>query len=297
MSMRALVAIDLGPTTDAVLKAARAQRDAGATVAVCHVVPNVVSVRPLFPHLAAAELAQLSAMPARAEEAVRQRVQEAAKFAEGDYELFVDQGVDYAEIVRRAETWKADRILIGASGSSGVARLLGGVAERVVRYAPCSVLCVRDGAERTGAVIAATDLSDPSVPAIAEALAEARARGKKLVVVHAVDLGDLGFVSTAFAPFGANLLPPDAIEGNRQLARETIASHLERLGAKDSEIVIEDGSAASAILRLAESRGAGLVVVGTRGKTGLARLALGSVAERTVRGASTDVLVVRLATA
>jgi nucleotide-binding universal stress UspA family protein len=56
-----------------------------------------------------------------------------------------------------------------------------------------------------------------------------------------------------------------------------------------------EGSAASAIVACAEELGAGLVVVGTHGRTGLARLTLGSVAERVIRGAGCSVLAVRLA--
>ena len=47
-------------------------------------------------------------------------------------------------------------------------------------------------------------------------------------------------------------------------------------------------------LREADAVGAELVVVGTHGHTGLARLLLGSVAEKIVRGAACSVLVVRM---
>ena len=74
--------------------------------------------------------------------------------------------------------------------------------------------------------------------------------------------------------------------------RETMKREMERVRATgDAEVV--DGSPASAVLEHAEKLGAELIVVGTHGRTGLSRLALGSVAEHVVRSAGCPVLVVR----
>ena len=54
------------------------------------------------------------------------------------------RGVPYAEIVALATDERADLILIGTHGRGGLNRaLLGSVADRVVRLAPCPVLTVR----------------------------------------------------------------------------------------------------------------------------------------------------------
>jgi universal stress protein A len=53
--------------------------------------------------------------------------------------------------------------------------------------------------------------------------------------------------------------------------------------------------AAATVVNLAEEMKAELIVVGTHGRTGLSRLALGSVAESVVLHAHCSVLVVRLA--
>ena len=58
------------------------------------------------------------------------------------------------------------------------------------------------------------------------------------------------------------------------------------------DVRIVDGAAAAGIVEVANEVGAELVVVGTHGRTGLARLALGSVAEAVIRSASTSVLTV-----
>ncbi len=57
------------------------------------------------------------------------------------------QGGDAAtEIVKAAQDWPADVIVMGSHGRDGVSRmLLGSVAESVIRHAPCPVLVVRSG--------------------------------------------------------------------------------------------------------------------------------------------------------
>ncbi len=138
-------------------------------------------------------------------------------------------------------------------------------------------------------VLVATDLSDPSLPAVAAGAEEARRREAGLEVVHAVGLLDLeaSYVLELGSPT-LHVRRPDR-EGPGRALGEAVA----RLGAGATCKILDDPPAA-AILREAEAIGAELIVVGTRGRTGLARLALGSVAEEVVRKASCSVLSVRL---
>ena len=56
----------------------------------------------------------------------------------------VRQGNARSEIVDEAETWRADLIVMGSHGYTGIKRfLLGSVASSVVSHAPCSVEIVR----------------------------------------------------------------------------------------------------------------------------------------------------------
>jgi len=58
--------------------------------------------------------------------------------------LFVEGGIPAEEIVRAAEQAKAEVLVLGTHGRTGVAKmLLGSVAARVVATAPCPVLTVR----------------------------------------------------------------------------------------------------------------------------------------------------------
>ena len=59
-------------------------------------------------------------------------------------------GVPFEQIVAAAAEERADMIVIGTHGRSGIDRLLlGSVAERVVRTAPCPVLTVRPATARS----------------------------------------------------------------------------------------------------------------------------------------------------
>jgi universal stress protein A len=54
------------------------------------------------------------------------------------------EGVAWEELVRLASRRKADMIIMGTHGRTGLSRLfLGSVAERVIGHAPCPVLTVR----------------------------------------------------------------------------------------------------------------------------------------------------------
>ncbi len=92
---------------------------------------------------------------------VRQVYEAARKWAEGVLEDSVGKaraeglsaravlraGVAYTEIVDLARDERADLIVIGTHGRGGIDRaLLGSVADRVVRLAPCPVLTVREPA-------------------------------------------------------------------------------------------------------------------------------------------------------
>lgn len=288
---RVLVAIDLSAGSDEALRqgAAWAKRTNGR-LAVLHVMPDLVRTNTLFPQ----ETAKAALGAAELEAKVKGAVEERAESITGrtDVERIVDMGVDYARILEHAEAWKADLLVVGAHGHTGADKVLGGVAERVARYAHCEVLIARHSPEG-GCVLAGTDLSDPSMPAVAAASREATFRGVPLVVVHSVDTPTAAYLSALGAPFGGvPPVVPDAIEAARAAHKQLLAEAITRVGAK-GETIVADGRAHREILRLAEERRAALVVVATHGRTGLRRIALGSVAERVLRGALCSVLVVR----
>ena len=67
-------------------------------------------------------------------------------------EILVTRGVPFLEIARVAAERKADLIVMGTHGRTGLAHaLIGSVAEKVVRMAACPVLTVRHAAMQVGA--------------------------------------------------------------------------------------------------------------------------------------------------
>ncbi len=205
-----------------------------------------------------------------------------------DLQIFVEEGAVAEEIVRRAAAWESDLVVVGAGQRSRLKSVLGGVAESVTRHAHCPVLVVRPS-ERSGGVLVATDLSDPSLPAVVAGAREAQRQGLRLSVMHVVDL------STAGAMGGLPLAVPGspAHVEIEKAGRRQLHDAMARLSVAGEAIVVE-GPPAASILQMSRTLWASLLVVGSRGRTGLARILLGSVAEEVIRGAACSVLVVRL---
>lgn len=139
-------------------------------------------------------------------------------------------------------------------------------------------------------ILCPVDFSPGSQRALRVAARLARERDAELVVMHAwhvppTGLGDL--------PFPAGLSEQIAGEARRGLdaaVQEATAAGVKRVSAK-----LARGAPGPAIVAtVAEDREIGLVVLGTHGRTGLARVVLGSIAEHVVRHAPCSVLVTRL---
>jgi len=144
-------------------------------------------------------------------------------------------------------------------------------------------------------ILVTTDLSEESTAAfgLARDLAEAAGAGIALLTV-VEDPVPLRFV-TAEVP--TPLVDPNldaVVEEARRQAMERLEVMKVRLGSRCGDaLAIQGISAAREILRVAEERRSDLIVLATHGRSGLARVALGSTAERIVREAPCPVLTVR----
>ncbi len=291
---RILVATDLSETADEALRQGGAwAAAANAKLGVCHVAPSLVGIHPLFPQLNAQAVQADAEFEARLRTGVADRTAEI--LGEQEAHIFIERGLDHVEIVRCAERWHADLVVVASRGRSGLPRvLLGSVAENVVRHVHCPVLVARKTAP-SGVVLVATDLSDPSLPAVELGVAEAKRRKARLVVVHALDFGTPMLTATLAAPFVA--APPMLTSEAQREMREGVEAMLKvAVGRFDAtaELRVLDGPAAPAVVRCAETLGAELLVIATHGRTGFMRLTLGSTAERIIRAAGCSVLVARL---
>jgi nucleotide-binding universal stress UspA family protein len=61
-----------------------------------------------------------------------------------EVETIVIEGVPFVEIIKKAREYKVDLIVLGTHGRTGLSHaIMGSVAEKVVRKAPCPVLTIR----------------------------------------------------------------------------------------------------------------------------------------------------------
>jgi nucleotide-binding universal stress UspA family protein len=180
-------------------------------------------------------------------------------------------------------------VVVGVKVDDRGLHILGDAAEHVVRYAHCPVLVARPSP--AGKVLAATDFSDPALSAVEAGVAEARRRKADLTIIHAIDL--LPVMSPYYGEF-LGMPPMDLGDQMRELWQQRLDECVHRFKAKGGGL-LRNGPAASTILSAASELPAQLLVVGTHGRTGLSRIALGSVAEAVVRAAPCSVLTVRFA--
>lgn len=136
-----------------------------------------------------------------------------------------------------------------------------------------------------------SDFSKASRAAFAKAMAMARADRAELILAHVVTfpspiIGD-GYVSPKLYD---DLMRSMRGQGQKQLDKLVARA---RAGGVRARGLLLDGMPAEAINRAARAKRADLIVIGTHGRTGLARLFMGSVAERVVGGAPCPVLTVR----
>ncbi len=296
MSTRILAAIDFSDVSLAALTQAHevARRREGR-LGVVHVLPSFTRTNPIFPQDNKQAALDATELERKVIEGVERLVEKQLGLGPEAFDVFVDTAVEHAGVVARAESWGADLLVVGSHGRTGIRRaLLGSVSEIVTRHAHCDVLVAR-AKPHEGPVLAATDLSDPSLPVLRVAKAEAAMRGVEVCAIHALDVRGEAIWPGYLAPFGVfgHAADEGALKGVREAARKVLGAAMSAARIEDAKAVIADGPAAAAVVDFADRIDARLLVVSTHGRTGLARAALGSVAERIVRHADCSVLVVR----
>jgi nucleotide-binding universal stress UspA family protein len=137
-----------------------------------------------------------------------------------------------------------------------------------------------------------TDFSAASTPAFNEAIRLAKTSGATLLLLHVIN-------PTMPPDVGKRAILPPTYRELRKAWRTWALEQLDRVRARAraakvrSSVIVREGVEAVEIARLARSRGAAMIVMGTHGRTGLGRVLLGSVARRVLALASCPVLTVR----
>ena len=215
-------------------------------------------------------------------------------------EARVIEGDPRDALVRAAEEWPADLVVLGARGLSGVAGfLLGSVSLAVTRHAHCSVLVVKGTVRPVRRVVIAVDGSEPAAAAVGFVAGLPLGAGATVSLVGVVERPRFP-ATTPAAVSGLVREGIDRIVAERSAALadtlDRAAAPFESRGTPVSRRVAV-GHPSRDILEMAEAEAADLIVMGARGLGGLKRLLLGSVSEAVLCDASRPVLIVRSAVA
>jgi nucleotide-binding universal stress UspA family protein len=281
------VGTDLTPASEEALRqGAQLARDLAAPLIACHILPELLRVGMLFPQWRGVDRHFEQSMTGKARGAVTREVEAVLGGDAGGVQIVLDSGTAHAGLLAQAEATGAGVIVIGP----------GQVAEQIVRHASLPVLVARPSPH--GPVVGATDFSDPSLPALTAAAAEAKRRKSPLHLIYALDTGihALGSAPTAASPYLANssAIALEGLDELRSVAELRLREAMREF-AVEGRTSVMDGRAAHAIVSYAETVGAELVVVGTHGRSGLPRMTLGSTAAGVIDSAPSSVLVVRVA--
>ncbi|MCR4290235.1 MAG: universal stress protein [Candidatus Scalindua sp.] len=192
-----------------------------------------------------------------------------------DVESIIEKGHVSDTIIEKAKEEKADLIILGSRGLSKTKFFfLGGVSQKIVTYAPCSVLVIKKKIRTLKKILIATDGSSYSDAAVKFLKSHFLTKKIGTTLLHVWD--------------NPVILP--------QFAYETIGKkHLQEMHkvAFMANALCVEGDPAEMINDTARRRKVNLVIVGSKGLTGYKRFLLGSVARKVITYNSSSVLVVK----
>lgn len=199
------------------------------------------------------------------------------------------------EIVEAAGELAADLIAVGSRGLGGVKRfLLGSVSEKVMAYAPCSVLIARQPQDRDPEDTALRLLlafdGSPAAAAAVETIASLPLQAHTHIwittVMELLTYYRMDIVQTTSPSWQAKKQAAQAdLEQAAQVLRQ--ATPNVRVELREGDDISQE------LLDAATAFHADLIVMGHKGKSGLERFLLGSVANRVVHHAPCSVWIMR----
>jgi nucleotide-binding universal stress UspA family protein len=204
-------------------------------------------------------------------------------------------------LAQYAQEMAIDMVVMATHGRGGIRRAwLGSVADHLIRHLEVPVLLVRptEGAAPQGGLGAGRILVPLDGSPLAE---EALDAGAALARIWDTELSLLQVVRPVLPSPDPGLPDPSAYDEEltemcRTQAQDYLDDVVERLrarGLRSTGVAVVGWSTVDSILDVARPERVALVVLATHGRGGLRRLALGSVADKLVRGADVPVLVYR----
>jgi nucleotide-binding universal stress UspA family protein len=181
----------------------------------------------------------------------------------------------------------ADLVVMGIHGRGFLDRLfLGSVTIGVLRNIEVPILTVSHATRplRFERILFATDLTEGSLSQMQSVLDIAQSGTSTVTLLHAVEIG---LLEQSSLPMGA-YVTPDYMEEARAKMNELVATATQHNVSIKSVLV--EGMPAESILKVAEEKHAGLIVLSTAHKGMLERALLGSTSERVIRESAIPIL-------
>ncbi|MEJ2697264.1 MAG: universal stress protein [Candidatus Sulfobium sp.] len=196
------------------------------------------------------------------------------------------QGEVYKRIVETADDEDCDLVVMGRRGMNRLERMLvGSVTARVIGHSSQDTLVVpADTGLAWETILVATDGSSCSIAAVEKAVNFARSYAGKLTAVSVVDVLPEMYAEA-----------PVLIDELVNKAKGYVEEVRQKAGASgvEAETYVREGESYRTIIDIAEQKNAGLIVMGSHGRTGLKRLLMGSVTEKVIGLAPCPVLVAK----
>jgi nucleotide-binding universal stress UspA family protein len=212
-------------------------------------------------------------------------------------ETVVRRGSPADQIMKACRDIKADLAVLGFKGTSEAPEfLLGSVAQKVMKYAPCSVLIAKKETKTVSRVLAPLDGSRYSDEVVQFLLEMPLPHGAEVLLMAVVQSFAAAFVRTYTLDrerdrqILAELQKAEEEAGERLMMAAEGEFHKARYRVLTT---VTRGDPSREILREADRQDVDLIALGAKGLTGVRGFLLGSVAQRVARYAKCSVLIVR----
>jgi nucleotide-binding universal stress UspA family protein len=212
-------------------------------------------------------------------------------------ETTIPWGEPADEILEQVRSARADLVVMATHGRSGLGRwLYGSVADEVLRRASVPIFLVPPGSDERWSdhdaprILVPLDGSQLGEATLGPARAWATQLGSEVVLVQVIPFPPYSSFEDSSGYVVA--LDPESDLAAVQAYLSEVAERL-RSTVKQVRVRAELGEPSVAIARIAADEKANLIVMATHGRSGLARLVLGSIATGTLRRANVPLLLVR----
>lgn len=199
----------------------------------------------------------------------------------------------FVGIARAAEEESPDLLAVGPHRRQALRDVfVGTTAERTIRTVACPVLMVNaPPVGPYGHVMLTTDLSEGAAQAAKTCLALGIADGARASILHVFDAPAVHLAMSQAISAEARQAYLDA---ERKEASRNLSAFVKSLEWRSIRQIVREvrNTPAADILTEARRGSADLIVVGTHGRSGVAKFFLGSVAEAVLRMADRDMLVI-----